>query len=153
MSSPFEGTNNQKKERAVILRQLLQQHLRLLQIERVEAFRKPAIHRSEQLASLLRFALVAPEACEAHGGAEFPRFGLLLASDSKGMGEMFFGLFLFRQPGRKHNFPSDAMDFSAPRALPASSAAVAVAPVPALDSVRHLVAKAFQQAARHPDVA
>ena len=34
------------------------------------------------------------------------------ANHSKGMGKMFFGLFLIRQPGRKHNFPSDAVDFS-----------------------------------------
>jgi hypothetical protein len=54
-----------------LLGQLLQQRLRLLQIERVEAFREPAVHRSEQFASLLRLPLVTPEACQAHGGAEF----------------------------------------------------------------------------------
>ncbi len=30
---------------------------------------------------LLQLALVAPEASEAHGGAEFPGFGLLLPCD------------------------------------------------------------------------
>ena len=40
-------------------RQLLQQRLRLLQIERVEAFRKPPVDRSEQFASLLRLTLIA----------------------------------------------------------------------------------------------
>jgi hypothetical protein len=30
---------------------------------------------------LLHLALIAPEVCEAHGGAEFPWFGLLLAGD------------------------------------------------------------------------
>ena len=64
-------------------RQLLQQPLRFLQIARVEAFRKPPVHRSQQFARLLHLALVAPEACEAHGGAEFPGFGLLLAGDYK----------------------------------------------------------------------
>jgi hypothetical protein len=65
--------------------QTIQQPLRLLQIERVEAFRKPAVNRSEQFASLLRLALVTPEAREAHGGAEFPGFCLLLARDSERM--------------------------------------------------------------------
>ncbi len=48
-----------------LCRPLLQQRLRLLQIERVKAFRKPAVHRSQQFASLPRLALVAPEAREA----------------------------------------------------------------------------------------
>jgi len=43
------------------LRQLTEQRLRLLQIERVKPFRKPAIDRSEQFARLLRLTLVAPE--------------------------------------------------------------------------------------------
>jgi hypothetical protein len=64
-------------------RQLLQQRLCLFQIERVEAFGKPAVNRSEQFARLLHLALVAPEACEAHGGAEFLGFGLLLAGDGE----------------------------------------------------------------------
>ena len=44
---------------------------------RVQPVRKPAVNRSEQFARLLRLALVAPEG-EAHGGAEFPGFCLLL---------------------------------------------------------------------------
>ena len=52
MSSPFEGTNNQKKERAVVLRQLLQQRLRLFQIARVKAIGEPAVHRIKQFARL-----------------------------------------------------------------------------------------------------
>jgi hypothetical protein len=40
----------------------LQQRLRIHQIARVEALRKPAIHRSQQFARLLHLALVAPEA-------------------------------------------------------------------------------------------
>jgi len=49
-------------------RQLLEQRLRLLQVERVEALRKPAVNRRQQFASLLRLALVTPEASEAHCG-------------------------------------------------------------------------------------
>jgi hypothetical protein len=44
----------------------------------------------EQLARLPQLALRTPEACEAHGGAEFPRFGLLLARNSEGALEMAF---------------------------------------------------------------
>ena len=40
----------------------------------LEAFRKPAVNRSKQFASLLRLALVTPEAGEAYGGAEFQDF-------------------------------------------------------------------------------
>jgi hypothetical protein len=62
-------------------RQLLQQRLRFLQITRVKALREPPVNRSEQFARFAHLALVAPEAREAHGAAEFPGFGLLLASD------------------------------------------------------------------------
>ena len=58
-------------------RQLLQQRLRLLQIARVESLRKPPVNRSQQFPSLLRLALVAPEAREACCGAQLNtwRFG------------------------------------------------------------------------------
>jgi hypothetical protein len=46
--------------------QFVEQRLGFLQIAHVEAFGEPAIDRSEQLASLLGFALVAPEPREAH---------------------------------------------------------------------------------------
>ena len=52
-----------------------------LQIARVKALGEPGIHRSQQIARLLHLALVAPETGEAHGGAEFPGFGLLLTGD------------------------------------------------------------------------
>jgi hypothetical protein len=64
-------------------RQLLQQRLRLLQIARVEPLSEPPVNRSQQFARLLHLALVAPEACKAHGGAEFPGFGLLLARNGE----------------------------------------------------------------------
>src|SRR5262249_46363970 len=43
----------------------------LLQIARVEPFREPPVNRSQQFARLLHLALVAPEACEARGSAQF----------------------------------------------------------------------------------
>ena len=57
-------------------RQLLQQRLSLLQIERVEALGEPAVDRGEQIAGLPALALLAPEPRHAHRGAEFPGFGL-----------------------------------------------------------------------------
>ena len=50
------------------------------------------VKRSKQIASLLRFALVAPEAREAHGGAEFARLCWLLTRDGEGVLEMLFSL-------------------------------------------------------------
>src|SRR6516165_8528238 len=41
--------------------QLIEQLLSLFQIARVEPFGKPAVDRSEQLASLIPLALIAPE--------------------------------------------------------------------------------------------
>src|SRR5262245_4531664 len=61
------------KDRRLSLRlQFLQQRLRFLQIARLEPFSEPPVNRSQQLARLLHLALRAPEASEAHGGAEFP---------------------------------------------------------------------------------
>src|SRR4029077_2733817 len=61
--------------------QLLQQGLRLLQIACVEPLSEPPVNRSQQFARLLHLTLITPEAREAHRGAEFPGFGLLLTSD------------------------------------------------------------------------
>jgi len=47
--------------------QLVEQHLGLLQIERVEAFGKPAIDRSENIAGFIPLALIA------QGGSENSR--------------------------------------------------------------------------------
>jgi hypothetical protein len=44
------------------------------QIKRVKLFRKPAVDRSEKLASLIPLALIAPEPRRAYCGAEFPGF-------------------------------------------------------------------------------
>jgi hypothetical protein len=39
----------------------VQQRLRLLQVERVEAFGEPAVDRREKIAGLVLLALIAPE--------------------------------------------------------------------------------------------
>jgi hypothetical protein len=53
----------------------------LLQIARLKSLREPSVNRSQQFPRLLHLALVAPEAGEAHCGAEFPGFGLLRTRD------------------------------------------------------------------------
>jgi hypothetical protein len=68
--------------------QLIEQRLRLLQIERVKAFGKPPINRSKQFASLLRLPLIAPDRVEpqsvpecdfsAQGRRSIPLLGSLL---------------------------------------------------------------------------
>ena len=47
---------------------LVQQRLRLLQIEHIETFGEPAVDRSEQIARLISLAL---EPRHTHRGAEF----------------------------------------------------------------------------------
>src|ERR1700733_4616658 len=74
----------------VLFRQLLQQRLRLFQIARIKSLRKPPVHRSQQFARLLHFALSPPETCEAHRSAEFPGLRLLLARDRERALEMLF---------------------------------------------------------------
>src|SRR5262249_49181104 len=66
-AAPFEASRPQ----------FHQQRLRLLQIARVKAFSEPPVHRSQQVVRFAHLALVAPEACEAHGGAEFQQLRLL----------------------------------------------------------------------------
>src|SRR5262249_22773841 len=84
------------------LRQCVEQRFRLLQIARVEALSEPAVHRSEQFASLLHLALVTPKAGEAHGGAEFPGLCLLLTGDGECAVERDSSQYLYLQVARRH---------------------------------------------------
>jgi hypothetical protein len=61
------AATNSGHQNSLSVVQLVEQYLRLLQIERVEAFRKPAVNRREQFASLLRLPLIAPEPRHAYG--------------------------------------------------------------------------------------
>src|SRR5215472_15282323 len=66
----------------VLLRaQLLNQRLRLLQIARVKALSKPPVNRRQQFARLLHLALVTPEACEAHCGAQLEHLRVLASGE------------------------------------------------------------------------
>jgi len=69
---------NDASKRTKEVLQFVQQRPSLFQITSVETLSEPAVDRSQQFARLLHLALVAPEACEAHCGAEFPRLCLLL---------------------------------------------------------------------------
>jgi hypothetical protein len=63
------GNRRVDRPQARSLRQLVEQSLGLLQVERLEAFGEPAINRSEKIVSLLRFTLFAPPLNTRH---EFP---------------------------------------------------------------------------------
>ncbi len=86
--------------------QFIQQHIRLLQITRIEPLREPPIHRSQQFARLVHLALFAPEAREAHGGAKFPGFRLLLAGDGERMIEIRLRFRLIRLRRQQYKFPA-----------------------------------------------
>jgi hypothetical protein len=65
---------------SLIVLQLVEQSLGLLEIERVEAFGKPAVGRSEKLASLIPLALIKPEPRHAHCGRAVPRTWLVVGA-------------------------------------------------------------------------
>src|SRR5262245_47947291 len=92
-------------------RQLLEQRLRFLQIARIGPFREPPVNWSQQFAHLLLLALVAPEAREAHGGAELPGLGLLLASDGECMLKIGFCFRYISLRRRKGDFTGNAINF------------------------------------------
>ena len=101
----------------VLRRQFLQQRLRVLQIERLEALRKPTINRSQQFARLPHLALVAPETREAHGGAQFPGFGLLLAGDGEGALEVRLCFACVSLRGLQLEFSGNTVDLGLPQSF------------------------------------
>src|SRR5262249_23574908 len=91
-------------------RQLLQQRLRLLQIERIEALGKPAVDRSEQFASLLRLPPITPEPRHAHRCAQFQRLCLLPAGDCISALEISFCLGGFRLGLHQYDLASNVIN-------------------------------------------
>ena len=75
---------------------------------------EPAVNRSEQFARLLRLALVAPEPREAHRGAEFPGFGLLLTRNSERALEIASAFAASGSERFKRDFPGYAIDLGLP---------------------------------------
>jgi hypothetical protein len=96
------------------LLKLFKQPLRLDQIARVEPLRKPPVNRSQQFARFAHLALVAPEAGEAHGGAEFPGLGLLLTGAQEGALEVRFGLRSVSLRRCKRDFAGRAIKLGVP---------------------------------------
>ena len=71
--------------------QFVEQRFCLFEVGGVEAFGEPAVDRREQVAGLGAAALLAAQPGEAHGGAQFPKLGLLLLSDAQGFAIQFLG--------------------------------------------------------------
>ena len=64
---------------ALLRCQLIEQRLRLFQVERLEAFGEPVVDRCEQIVGFLALTLRLPQAREAGRRAQLPRLRLLLA--------------------------------------------------------------------------
>src|SRR6516162_4128273 len=71
--------------------QFVEQCPRLFEVLCAEAFGKPAVDGSEEVASFGRAALVAAQLCDACGRAQFPKLVLLLLSDAQGFAIQFLG--------------------------------------------------------------
>jgi hypothetical protein len=56
---------------------LIKQRLRLLQVERIEAFGEPAVDRCEKIVGLVPLALITPEVRQARRRAQLPGLCLL----------------------------------------------------------------------------
>jgi hypothetical protein len=74
------------------LPQRVEQRLCVLQIARIESLSEPAVDRSEKLASLIPFSLIAPETRHAHRCAQFPGLCLLRTRNRERTLEMRLGL-------------------------------------------------------------
>jgi hypothetical protein len=59
------------RSRGAVSAQLLQQRLRIFEVRRIKPFRKPAVHRCQQVTGVLALALGLPQAGQAGGGTEF----------------------------------------------------------------------------------
>ena len=91
-------------------RQFVEQGLRLLQVQRVEALGKPAVDRSEKFSGLVPLPLLAPQLRHADSRAQLPGFRLLLTRDRERLFETGFGFCqipLWRYQG---DFAGDAMN-------------------------------------------
>src|SRR5215472_2472748 len=63
-----------------LLAQLIEQRLGLLEIGSVEAFGEPVVDFGEHRTRFIPLPLLRQQAREAHGGAQLPCFGALMAS-------------------------------------------------------------------------
>jgi hypothetical protein len=91
---PLPSTRDLTNDSTVttLLVQLLDQYRRFLQVCGVKALGEPAVDRRQQVVSFLALTLLVPQACQAHGGSQLQRSGLLTASDREGLVEAAFRL-------------------------------------------------------------
>src|SRR4029077_1549204 len=68
-----------------LLREVVEQRLRVLQVARVEAFGEPGVDRGEEGAGLVALALTLPEPRQAGRGAQLEHLGLLPPGDLQGL--------------------------------------------------------------------
>src|SRR4029077_12645290 len=115
--------------------------LRLLQIERVEAFGEPAVDRSKQFASLLHLALVPPKAGEARRGTQLVSPRLLPSCDAQCVFEGDFALFEPAEAKERDAFK--AMKLRAPQTV--SGLFIHSQPIPHHRESRRVLALLYQR--------
>src|SRR5262245_749608 len=80
-----QGTMCKKAYRGAFSRQRIEQCAGLLEVGGIKPFGEPAIDLGQELAGCGALALLLPQASQAHGGAQFPRPGLLAAGYGEGL--------------------------------------------------------------------
>ena len=93
--------------------QSVEQRFRVLQILRLEALRKPAVHRLEEDTRLLRPALPMPQPGETRRGAEFEELGILSTRNLERPSKQSFGF----RPSTQQDLALEAMQFGVPVGL------------------------------------
>lgn len=88
----MHGYVTSRKSLGAIRRELIKQRLGLLKISGVKTLGKPTVDRSEQVVSVLVFALGLPQASETHRGPEFPGLRCLPTGYLQGLLETAFCL-------------------------------------------------------------
>ncbi len=90
------------------LAELVEKRLCILEVRSIEAFGEPIIDRRKQVARFGRFALVLPQASEAHRSAKFQRTCVLALRDLDGMaeGSLGFGHVVGRDGQQAHTAES-----------------------------------------------
>src|SRR5690349_16890082 len=92
------------------LRQLVEEHPGLPQVQCVEALDKPAVDRGEKVSGLIALPSLAPQPRHAYCRAQFPGFRLLRTGDRQGALEAGFGLYHVPLWRHQRDFAGDAMD-------------------------------------------
>jgi hypothetical protein len=81
---------------ALLLTQLIEQHLRIRQVRRIETLSEPAVNRREEITRVCALSLFAPEPGQAGGGRQLPSLGPLFLRHCKGTVKTSFDLSFIR---------------------------------------------------------